>query len=368
MPSLHMEQANHRIEDRKKEGIMITLNEQVQAKQASTLLECVHFIHNALPELNLEDIDISTNYLHHRFSAPILIDAMTGGTPAATRLNETLAKAAAEYGLGMGVGSQRAGLKSEALADTYKVVRRAAPDIFLMANIGGAQLAESLSVNDAEKLVRMIDADALAVHLNPLQELVQPEGEPRFRGVLKGIEALASKLDVPIIVKEVGAGISAEVATRLVKAGVASINVSGLGGTSWAGVEQIRAKAEKITRKAELGEIFWDWGIPTAASLIEVRRAVEIPLIASGGLRNGLEIAKCIALGASLCGMALPMLKHAAESFESLCDFIESLELQLMAAMFLVGAKDLKQLSRARYVVTGALLQWSNSGKLRRAK
>ena len=363
MPSLPLEQA--KIEDRKKEGIIITLNEQVQARETSTLLECVHLIHSALPELNFDEVDTSISFLGHKFSAPILIDSMTGGTHAATKLNETLARAAAKYELGMGVGSQRAGLKSEALAETYKVVRKAAPEIFLMANIGGAQLADNLSLKDAQKLVEMINADALAVHLNPLQELVQPEGEPRFKGVLNRIKELSSKISVPIIVKEVGAGISKEVALRLIKSGVAAINVSGLGGTSWAGVEQIRAKTSKNMKKAELGEIFWDWGIPTAASLIEVRKAVKVPLIASGGLRNGLDIAKCIVLGANLCGMALPMLKHAAESFESLCEFMEGLQFQLQSAMFLVGAKNAKELSKARHVITGDLLDWNKAGESR---
>ena len=357
MPSLPLEQAN--IEDRKKEGIRITLNEQVQARETSTLLECVHLIHNALPELNFDEVDTSTSFLGHKFSAPILIDSMTGGTYAATKLNETLARGAAKYGLGMGVGSQRAGLKSEALAETYKVVRRAAPEVFVMANIGGAQIADNLSLEEAQELVEMINADALAIHLNPLQELVQPEGEPRFKGVLARIKELASKINVPVIVKEVGAGISKDVALRLIRSGVGAINVSGLGGTSWAGVEQLRAKASKNARKAELGQIFWDWGIPTAASLIEVRKAVKVPLIASGGLRNGLDIAKCIVLGSNLCGMALPMLKRAAESLESLCEFTEGLQFQLQSAMFLVGAKNVKELSKARHVITGDLLEWS---------
>jgi len=361
LPSLPLEQAN--IEDRKKEGIMITLNEQVQARETSTLLECVHLVHNALPELNFDEIDTSISFLGHKFSTPILIDSMTGGTPAATKLNEVLARAATKYRLGMGVGSQRAGLKSDALAETYRVVRRAAPETFVMANIGGAQLADNLSLKDAQKLVEMIDADALAIHLNPLQEIIQPEGEPKFKGVLNRIRELSSKINVPIIVKEVGAGISKEVALRLIRSGVTAINISGLGGTSWAGVEQIRAKASKNYMKAELGQILWDWGIPTAASLIEVRKSVRVPLIASGGLRNGLDIAKCVVLGANLCGMALPMLKRAAESFESLCEFIEGLRFQLQAAMFLVGAKNVEELSRARHVITGDLLEWSEGGE-----
>lgn len=349
-----------RIQDRKKEGLMITLKEGVQSRSSSTLLECVHLIHNALPELDLDEINTSTSFLGFELAAPILIDSMTGGTPAATRINGRLAQAAHEFGLGMGVGSQRAGLGSSVMAGTYQIVRKEAPDAFIYANIGGAQLAEGLSIGDVQRIIDMIHADAIAIHLNPLQEVIQPEGEPKFRGVLDRVKELSQRLHIPVIVKEVGAGISAEVAERLEKSGVSAINVAGLGGTSWAGVEQIRAAGENVDSKARLGDLLWDWGIPTAASLIKTRRAVKIPLISSGGLRSGVDVAKCIALGASVAGLAHPMLKHAAESKESLTHFIEEIIQQVRATMFLVGAKETQDLSLADYIITGPLQYWIN--------
>lgn len=345
------------IKQRKKDGIDIPLNRDVQARTASTYLEHVKLVHNALPELDYDEIDTSTMFLGKKFSAPIIIDSMTGGTDEATVINGRLGELAEKYGFGMGLGSQRAGLKSEELASTYSVARKNAPNAFLIANIGGAQLAKGLSVDDARKIVRMIGADALVVHLNPLQELVQPEGEPRYAGVLARIGELVRAVDVPVMVKEVGAGISREVAVRLEMAGVSAINVAGAGGTSWAGVEKVRAEMVKDGTKTHLGELFWDWGIPTAASLIEVRRAVKLPLVASGGLRNGLEIAKCIALGASMAAMAYPFLKAASQSRESLFAFADTLLAELKSTMFLVGAKDITALGSSRYILKGALAE-----------
>lgn len=345
------------IKQRKKDGIDIPLNNNVQARSTSTYLEHVKLVHNALPELDYDDIDTSTSFLGHRFSAPILIDSMTGGTDEATVINGRLGELAEKYGFGMGLGSQRAGLKSEELAATYSIARKNAPHAFLIANIGGAQLAKGLTIDEARKIVRMIQANALVVHLNPLQELVQPEGEPRYRGVLEKISDLAKTIDVPVIVKEVGAGISREVAARLEVAGVAAINVAGSGGTSWAGVEKLRADTSHNELKSRLGEIFWDWGIPTAASLIEVRRAVKIPLIASGGLRNGLEAAKCVVLGASMAAMAYPFLRAAAQSREGLFAFADMVLAELKSTMFLVGARNIAALASSRYILTGPLAQ-----------
>jgi isopentenyl-diphosphate delta-isomerase len=345
------------IKQRKKDGIDIPLQKDVQARATSTYLEYVKLVHNALPELDYDDIDLSTTFLGHRFSAPLIIDSMTGGTDEATVINGRLGELAEKYGLGMGLGSQRAGLKSEELASTYSVARKNAPNAFLIANIGGAQLAKGLSVDDARKIVRMIRANALVVHLNPLQELVQPEGEPRYRGVYAKIVELVKSMDVPVIVKEVGAGISREVAIKLEMAGVSAINVAGSGGTSWAGVEKLRADMVKDRKKARLGEMFWDWGIPTAASLIEARKAVKVPLVASGGLRNGLEVAKCVALGASMSAMAYPFLKAAAQSREALFEFADSVLAELQSAMFLVGAANVRALASSRYILTGALAQ-----------
>lgn len=343
---------------RKEEGIDVVLDEDVQARHGTTLLECVHLVHNALPELNMDEVDLSVDFLGKRLRAPIIVDSMTGGAPKAEKINGILAEVAEEMGLAMGLGSQRAGLLSDAMARTYSIARKNAPTAFLFANIGAAQLARGFSVQDAEKLVKMIDADAMAVHLNPLQEVVQPEGEPAFKGVLSKIKELCSRLSVPVIVKEVGAGISREVAIQLEYAGVRAINVAGAGGTSWAAVEAHRASGRRMRGKVELGVLFWDWGIPTAASLIEVRKAVKIPVIASGGIGNGLEVAKCIALGADACGMARRMIEQAALGRAELEDFVVQTTTELKAAAFVTGAKTMADLRRVRKVIMPPLSYW----------
>lgn len=343
------------IKQRKREGIEIPLNKDVQAKTTSTYLEYVKLIHNALPELDYDEIDISTNFLKRKFSAPLIIDSMTGGAPEAARINGRLGELAEKYGFAMGLGSQRAGLESKQLAETYSIARKNAPSAFLIANIGGAQLAKGLTIENIKKIIDMIQADALVIHLNPLQELIQPEGEPKYKGVFSKISEISGDLDVPVIVKEVGAGISKEVAVKLEVAGVSAINVAGAGGTSWAGVEKIRAEASNNDLKTHLGEIFWDWGIPTAASLIEVKKTVKVPIIASGGLRNGMEMAKCIVLGASMCAMAYPFLLKAAESKEQLFSFADTVIAELKSTMFLIGAMNLSVLKSSRYILTGPL-------------
>jgi isopentenyl-diphosphate Delta-isomerase len=349
------------IKNRKKEGIDIPLKKGAQARTASTYLEFVRLVHNALPEIDYTDIETSCIFMDRRFSAPLIIDSMTGGTPEARKINERLGKLAQEYDIPMGLGSQRAGLKSEELASTYSVARKNAPHAFLIANIGGAQLSKGLTVSEVEKIVEMIRADALVIHLNPLQELIQPEGEPRYSGVLEQIAKLVMHLNLPVMVKEVGAGISREVASRLEMAGVSAINIAGSGGTSWAGVEKIRADAARNRIKIHLGELFWDWGIPTAISLIEAKRAVKIPIIASGGLRNGLEVAKCIALGADMCAMAYPFLLAAAQSLDNLFEYMNLLLAELKSTMFLLGSKNIEMLKSSRYILTGALAAEVNS-------
>lgn len=346
------------IKQRKLDGLKIPLSKEVQAKTTSTYLEYVQLVHNALPELDFDEIDTSTTFLNHKFGAPLIIDSMTGGTPEAAKINERLAETAEELGLGMGLGSQRAGLKSKELAETYSIAREHAPNAFLIANIGGAQLAKGLSIDEAKQIIDMINANALVVHLNPLQELIQPEGEPKFKGVYQKIAELVKSLDIPVIVKEVGAGISKEVAARLQVLGVKAINVAGSGGTSWAGVEKLRAESAGDELKIHLGEMFWDWGIPTAASLIEVRKTVNLPLVASGGLRNGLEVAKCLTIGADMCAMALPFLKQAAVSKEAVIQFANLLLNELKSTMYLVGAKDVKALKVSRRVLIGPLAEW----------
>jgi isopentenyl-diphosphate Delta-isomerase len=343
------------IKQRKREGIKIPLNNDVQAKTTSTYLEYVKLVHNALPELDYDEIDISTTFLKRKFSAPLIIDSMTGGAPEAARINGRLGELAEKYGFAMGLGSQRAGLESEQLAETYSIARKNAPSAFLIANIGGAQLAKGLTIENIKKIINMIQADALVIHLNPLQELIQPEGEPKYKGVFSKISEISGDLDLPVIVKEVGAGISKEVAVKLEVAGVSAINVAGAGGTSWAGVEKLRAEASNNDLKTHLGEMFWDWGIPTAASLVEVKKTVKVPIIASGGLRNGMEMAKCIVLGASMCAMAYPFLLKAAESKEQLFNFADTVIAELKSTMFLIGTMNLSLLKSSRYILTGPL-------------
>jgi isopentenyl-diphosphate delta-isomerase len=343
---------------RKSDHIDICLKNPVEAKNATTLFECINLIHNAIPELNFDSIDTSQEFLGKKFSAPILIDAITGGFSESKKINENLALAAEKLELGMVVGSQRAGLLSPSLIETYSIVRDKAPKAFIASNIGAAQLVKGFSIEDAQKCIDMIDANAFVIHINSLQELVQPNGEPNFGGLLNKIHEFSSDLNIPVIVKEVGCGISKEVATRFELAGVSAINVSGVGGTSWAAVEHYKAKSLANELKAKLGLLLWDWGIPTAASLIETRKSVRIPLIASGGVRTGLEVAKSIALGASLAGMALPLLKPAIKSTDSLNSYLKKIIFELKSVMFVTGCRQIKDLEQIRYIITGKLTEW----------
>jgi isopentenyl-diphosphate delta-isomerase len=347
------------IEERKRDHLDICLHENVNARKKTTLLECVHLVHCALPELDLDSVRLETSFLGHKLNLPLLIDSMTGGTQMSLEINRALASAAEEAGIGIGVGSQRAGLRRPEVAETYSVVRKAAPNAFIFGNLGAAQLVKGLTVADAKKAVEMIDADALAIHINPLQEAVQVGGDPQWSGALQKIKELASSLDTPIIAKEVGAGISGDVAKQLQDAGVAAINVSGAGGTSWSGVESIRAMRANNEKVSALGEAFWDWGIPTAAALIDVRRKVALPVIASGGIRTGIEIAKAISLGADVCAMARPFLIEAAKGGQKqVLSLIDSLSSQLRLAMFLTGSQNTQALRRAKKVITGDLVRW----------
>ncbi|MCP8310384.1 MAG: type 2 isopentenyl-diphosphate Delta-isomerase [Candidatus Methylarchaceae archaeon HK01M] len=343
---------------RKVDHVDICLGKDVEAKTVTTLFECVHLIHNALPDLNFDSIDTSTIFLNHKFSAPILIDAMIGGSPISLKINENLALAAEELKIGMVVGSQRAGLSSSSLAETYSIVRKKAPDIFLASNIGASQLVKGFSKEEAKKCIDMIGADAFVVHLNPLQEVVQVGGDPQYEGVINKIHELTTQLDVPMIVKEVGFGISKEVAIKLEMAGVSAINISGAGGTSWSAVEHYRALALGDKKRSNLGQLFWDWGIPTVVSLIETKKAVKIPIIASGGIRTGLDIAKSLVLGANLAGMALPLLKPATVSKDAIVSLLQKVIYELKTAMFAVGCRNVQAMKRERYVITGKLAEW----------
>jgi isopentenyl-diphosphate delta-isomerase len=325
---------------RKADHIRINLDEDVRSG-LSTGLERYHFVHQALPELNLEDIDLSLVLFGRRLNAPLLISSMTGGTAEAASINHALASAAEETGIAMGLGSQRAAIEKPELAPSYHV-REAAPNALLFANLGAVQLNYGYGLEHCQRAVDMIAADALILHLNPLQEAVQSEGDTRFASLLDKIEAICKRLPVPVIAKEVGWGISEQTAQRLVDAGVAAIDVAGAGGTSWTQVEMHRAQNES---QARLAAAFVDWGIPTAESIRQVRHAAPgIPVFASGGVRNGLDIAKCIALGATIGGMAGPFLKAASHSGEKVVEVIHEVLREIQVTMFAAGAKDLKAL------------------------
>jgi isopentenyl-diphosphate delta-isomerase len=326
---------------RKTEHLRISLEKDVRFRNLTTGLERYRFVHQALPEMNRDDIDLSTTLLGKELRAPLIISSMTGGTEDAETINQNLALAAQIHGLGMGVGSQRAALEEPDLSHTYQV-RDVAPDILLLANLGAVQLNYGYGVEHCQRAVEMIEADGLILHLNPLQEALQPEGNTDFSGLLAKIEAVCRRLSVPVIVKEVGWGISEQVARRLVDCGVAAIDVAGAGGTSWSEVEMHRADSETLRR---IAAAFADWGIPTAESIQMARRgASELTLIASGGIRTGVEAAKAIALGADAVALATPFLQPATVSPEAVGEKIGEILEELRTAMFCVGAGNLQEL------------------------
>ncbi|AAM31460.1 type 2 isopentenyl-diphosphate Delta-isomerase [Methanosarcina mazei] len=335
---------------RKIEHLKLCAESPVEARQVSAGFEDVTLIHRALPELNMDELDLSVDFLGKRIKAPFLIASITGGHPDTIPVNAALAAAAEELGVGIGVGSQRAAIDDPSQEDSFRVVRDEAPDAFVYGNVGAAQIRQ-YGVEGVEKLIEMIDADALAIHLNFLQEAVQPEGDRDATGCLDMITEICSQIKTPVIVKETGAGISREDAILFQKAGVSAIDVGGAGGTSWAGVEVYRAKESRDSVSERLGELFWDFGIPTVASLIESR--VSLPLIATGGIRNGLDIAKSIALGASAASAALPFVGPSLEGKESVVRVLSCMLEEFKAAMFLCGCGNIKDLHNSPVVVTG---------------
>ncbi|GIV66148.1 MAG: type 2 isopentenyl-diphosphate Delta-isomerase [Chloroflexota bacterium] len=325
---------------RKADHIRINLEEDVTSSR-TTGLERYYFLNEALPDFNLADVDTSLNLFGKSLRAPLLISSMTGGTTHAGQINLRLAAAAQEKGIALGLGSQRAALEHPEQQVTFQV-RSVAPDILLFANLGAVQLNYGYSVDHCLRAIEMAQADGLFLHLNPLQEALQPEGDTNFSGLLKKIEAVCKALPVPVIAKEVGWGISAETARRLVSAGVAAIDVAGAGGTSWSQVEMYRMNDPALAR---IASTFRNWGIPTAEAVRQVHQALpNIPIFASGGLRNGLDIAKCIALGATLGGMAGPFLKAAVVSAEEVATTIDEVVTTLRIAMFASGAPNLDTL------------------------
>jgi isopentenyl-diphosphate delta-isomerase len=343
---------------RKVDHIRICLENKAQAKNATAGFEDIQLVHRALPEVNKQKINLSTTFLGKKFSAPIIVGAMTGGTEEATQINASIAEAVEKLGLGMGVGSQRAALENQQLEKTYAIARKKAPNAFLIANIGGVQLVHGYGLKEVKKIVEMIDADAVAVHLNALQEAVQPEGQTNFKGVLAKISEIARALDKPVIVKETGAGIAAEDAKALENAGVKAIDVGGVGGTSFAAVEYYRSHGKEDGVQRFLGETFWDWGISTAISLIETAQTVQLPLIASGGVRNGTDVAKAVALNASIASISQPILETAVKGAKETENKLSCLIEELRNVMFLVGAEKLPDLANTPVVITGKTAQW----------
>jgi isopentenyl-diphosphate Delta-isomerase len=340
------------IRKRKADHLALCATDEVAFRERTTLLECVELVHDSLPELSMDELDISVTMFGKKLRAPILIAAMTGGTDAAGAVNHTLAKIADRRGYAFGLGSQRAMQREPGTAWTYEV-RKVAPHTVIFGNVGVIQ-ARDQKTESIQKLVHDIGADALCVHMNPAQEVVQPEGDRDFRGGLEAFARLKRELNVPIIAKETGNGISPRTAHRLREVGVSTVDVSGAGGTSWVGVETLRAEGNA----KELGLQLWDWGVPTAASVVFARQAGH-DVIATGGIRSGLDIARAIALGAKIGGIARPVLQAFNQGGEAGAEqFLERVENELKTVMLLTGSRTLSHLARAPRVLRGALKEW----------
>ncbi len=335
---------------RKDDHIRIALHEDVAFEQLTTHFEHYRFTHQALPELDLEQVDTRTTFLGKSLTFPLLIASMTGGSATGTQLNRRLAEAAQAAGVGLALGSLRAALEDPATAASFQL-RRYAPDILLLANLGAVQLNYGYGLDACRRAVELTEADALILHLNPLQEALQPEGQTRFAGLLPKIAALCRALPVPVIAKEVGWGLSLAVGHQLVEAGVAALDVAGAGGTSWSQVELHRSPT---AQQREIAAAFREWGIPTAEALRALRIALPAtPLIASGGLVTGVELAKALALGAELTSLARPLLHAASDSVEALLQQLEILRRQLQITMFAAGAGDIAALRQTPLVYDG---------------
>jgi len=332
---------------RKADHLRISLEEDVQFEGLTTGFERYRFIHQPLPEMELKEVDLSRSLFGKRLEAPLIISSMTGGIEPAERINRNLARAAQKMGVAMGVGSLRPAIDDPSLARTYQV-REVAPDILLFANLGAVQLNYGYGVEECRRAVEMIEADVLILHLNPLQECLQEGGNTDFSGLLAQIEKVSHHLPLPVMVKEVGWGISEEVAHKLAQAGVAGIDVAGAGGTSWSEVERHRASNEAMKNVAAA---FAQWGIPTADSIHRARKgAPEVTLIASGGIRTGVDVAKAIALGADAAALATPLLKAANASWEAVMEKLDEIIRELRIAMFCIGARNLRDLKETPHL------------------
>jgi isopentenyl-diphosphate delta-isomerase len=335
------------ISERKSDHIQINLEQDVQSG-ITTGLERYSFQHCALPDLNLDEIDIATEFLGYKIAAPLLISSMTGGTPEAAIINQHLAIAAEQTGIPMGVGSQRAALEDATQISSFDV-RKFAPTIPLLANIGAVQLNNGYGIEECQRVVEMIGANALIFHLNPLQEALQLEGNTAWKGLFSKIENIVKRIGVPVIIKEVGWGISGELAARFAGIGVAAIDVAGAGGTSWSQVEMYRMRD---SGSKTIASTFRNWGIPTAESIKQVKAAApNSVIIASGGIKDGCEVAKCIALGAYIAGVAGRILRAASTSAESTLDAIHQIRRELLITMFATNISSYAELRNSDKLV-----------------
>jgi isopentenyl-diphosphate delta-isomerase len=351
------------VKQRKAEHVQISLTHDISAPQSASWAD-IRLIHQAAPEVNLDEIDTSVEYLGRGLRYPIFISSLTGGHPDVAIINERLGVIAQEYGLAMGVGSQRAALVTPQLASTYSVTRAKAPDAFLIANVGAPQLIAqrdkpAFTTDDARAAVRMIGADALAIHLNFLQEAAQPEGDRNARGVLANIREIADAVGVPVIAKETGAGVNYEQARRFARAGVSAIDVGGAGGSSMAAMEAQRAQDRGDHHTGAIGALYRDWGVVTPIAVVEAHAgAPDLPITSTGGVRSGLDAARALALGASLVGLGFPFLKAAAESEAAVREFLDQFLRELCVAMQLTGSGSITELQRAPVMITGASREW----------
>jgi isopentenyl-diphosphate delta-isomerase len=349
------------VKQRKIEHVTLALEKGIAVPQQASWSD-IRLVHQALPEVDLDDIDISTTFLGHRLRYPLFISALTGGHPDITHINRNLARAAEEYGLALGVGSQRAAIVNPDVAGSFAVTREMAPSAFLLANIGAPQLIrqelhEPFTLAQVERAVEMIGANALAVHLNSLQEAAQPEGDRRAMGEQQALAALIGQLHIPVVAKETGAGICREQALLLRSCGVSAIDVGGAGGSSMSALEAARSQSRGDQQTQAIGQLYRDWGIPTPIAVVEAGVA-ELPLIATGGVRTGLDVARAMALGATLVGLGFPFLKAASESYEKVCELLERLTRELKVAMQLSGAATTAQMRAVDVVVMGETREW----------
>ncbi len=335
------------INKRKTEHIRLCLEDHVEGVDKSTGLEGISFIHNALPEINFTDINLRSRFLDKPIKAPFLVSSMTGGSELAAQINQNLAKAAEEKGWAVALGSTRALLESDAHQESF-LIRKHAPSVPLIANLGAVQLNYGYGAEACRRIVELTGADSIVLHFNPLQEAVQDEGDLNFENLLPKIEKVCSALDVPVGAKEVGFGIDGTIAKKLYNAGISYIDVAGAGGTSWSQVEKLRSN-DPLKKAA--AEAFNNWGIPTKDCIVSVRSALEdVPVVSSGGMKTGVDAAKALTIGADVIGFARKLLQAATESDEAVMQTMEQIELELKMTMFGIGAKTMDDLKNTKRV------------------